>query len=85
MINTSIKSFYTFNKTHKRYDHSPLLHLHRYGYTEIGCEVYDKGEDPKPIILVKEFIENRNYKDVVYRMTTHTYNQPWIEIYAKFE
>ncbi len=84
-MDTSIKSFYIFNKTHKRYDYCPLLHLHRYGYMEVGCFEYYQSSDPKPRFQVKEFIQCHAYKDVVYRMTHHTFGQPWITIYAKFK
>ena len=79
-----IQSFYTFNKTHRRYDRSPLLHLDRYGYKEVVDIMYDKGEQPKPKKEVIEYAKLRELNNVVYRMTTHTYGQPYITIYAKY-
>lgn len=78
-----IQSFVTFCKNHKRYDSSPLLHLYRYGYKEVYCYEYDKDEQSKPKKEIMELAKLWGWSNVVYRQTTHSFNQPWITIYAK--
>ena len=79
-----IQSFNTFKKTHKRYHKSPILFLDHYGYTEVSCIEYDKGEQPKPKKEAIGIAKLLKLKDVVYRMTTYAWNHPWIVVYRNY-
>ena len=78
-----IQSYQSFIRKNKRYEKSPILNLNRYGYSYLSDKEYESGYDVKPKVLALMIAELYGINDVVYRITTHTYGQKWIEFYGK--
>jgi len=82
MKNILIENYYKFLETHTKYFKSPILNLNRYGFVILGGDFLWE-VDSKPKKHIRNIIKVRNITEghIVFRFTTHSYGEKYIEIW----